>query len=194
MLELTYKKILIIALPLMFGTFVQSLITITDGAFVSNLGNTAYNAVGQGSLMYFALFMLCRADGTQITIARLLGEKKDSQIGEILLNAQFTQLILTAIIFTIYIAVADWFIEITTKTETLKPAISEFIKYRSWGIFFAGLQVCMMSFFIGLGRTSIILVSTVIMAISNIFLDYSLIYGKFGFPELARCRRRTAGP
>ena len=186
MLELTYKRILIIALPLMFGTFVQSMITITDGAFVSELGNTAYTAVGQGSLMYFALFMLCRglADGTQITTAKLLGEKKDSAIGELLLNAQFTQLFLTAIIFVIFLTTAHIFIEHTTKTESLKPAIDEFIRYRSWGIFFAGLQVTMMAFFIGLGRTRIILISTLLMAFCNIFLDYSLIFGKFGFPEL----------
>lgn len=186
MLELTYKRILIIALPLMFGTFVQSMITITDGAFVSELGNTAYNSVGQGSLMYFALFMLCRglADGTQIIIARLMGEKKDKEIGEILLNAQFSQIILTTFIFIIYMTTASWFIEVTTKTEELKPAISEFIRYRSWGIFFAGLQVSMMAFFIGLGRTRIILISTLIMAFCNIFLDYSLIFGHFGLPEL----------
>ena len=60
MLELSYRRILIIALPLMLGTFVQSIIVITDGAFVSQLGNTAYTAVGNGSLMYVALFMLSR--------------------------------------------------------------------------------------------------------------------------------------
>ena len=186
MLDLTYKKILIIALPLMFGTFVQSMITITDGAFVSELGNTAYNAVGQGSLIYFALFMLCRGlgDGTQITIAKLLGENKASQIGAVLFNAQVTQIVLTSFIFIAFLTTADWFVETTTKTESLKPAIAEFIKYRSWGIFFAGLQVTMMAFFIGLGRTKIILISTLIMAACNIFLDYSLIFGHFGFPEL----------
>ena len=79
MLELSYKKILFIALPLMFGTFVQSMIGIIDGAFVSSLGNTAYNAVGNGSIMYIALFMLCSglADGTQITIAKKYGEEKN---------------------------------------------------------------------------------------------------------------------
>ena len=96
MLELTYKRILLIALPLMFGTFVQSVIIITDGAFVSELGNTAYNAVGNGGIMYIALFMLCRgiSDGTQITIAKKYGEQKNSEIGAVLFNAQFIQLIL----------------------------------------------------------------------------------------------------
>jgi MATE family, multidrug efflux pump len=186
MLELTYKRILLLALPLMFGTFVQSLITITDGAFVSELGNTAYNAVGNGSLMYFALFMLCRGlgDGAQISIAKLYGEQKESEIGKILLNAQFIQLILTTIIFISFISFADSFIQATSDSKKLGAAITEFIHYRSWGIFFAGLQVTMAAFFIGLGRTRIIIFSTLLMGMCNIFLDYSLIFGNFGFPEL----------
>lgn len=186
MLELTYKRILIIALPLMFGTFVQSMITITDGAFVSELGNTAYNAVGNGSLMYFALFMLCRgiADGTQITIAKKFGEQKNSEIGEVLFNAQFLQIILTAIIFCLFFVFSDLFIRSTTQSKEIGAAIADFIHYRSWGIFFAGLQVTMVAFFIGLGKTRIIMVSTLLMASCNIFLDYSLIFGHFGLPEL----------
>ena len=36
--EFTYKRILLITLPLMIGTFVQAIVTITDAIFVSNLG------------------------------------------------------------------------------------------------------------------------------------------------------------
>ncbi|MCG8576551.1 MAG: hypothetical protein MI810_16855, partial [Flavobacteriales bacterium] len=66
MLELSYKKILSITLPLMFGTLVQSIIVVTDTIFVSELGTVAFDAVGNGGIMYMALFMLCRGlgDGT----------------------------------------------------------------------------------------------------------------------------------
>ncbi|UKN02636.1 MATE family efflux transporter [Paracrocinitomix mangrovi] len=186
MLELSYKRILIIALPLMFGTFVQSVIAITDGAFVSELGNTAYTAVGNGSLMYMALFMLCRglADGAQITIAKKYGEQKFSEIGLTLFNAQFLQILLTTLIFAAFQLFADILISSTTKSVDIGTAMSDFIHYRSWGIFFAGLQVTMIAFFIGLGKTRIIITSTLIMALTNILLDYGLIFGKLGLPQL----------
>jgi MATE family multidrug resistance protein len=186
MLALSYKNILFIALPLMFGTFVQSLIGITDGAFVSELGNTSYNAVGNGSIIYIALFMLCKgiADGTQITIAKKFGENKKSEIGGILLNAQFLQIILSALIFLSLVFLSEIFVYAICESKDLALAMTDFLMYRSWGIFFAALYVTMSSFYIGLGRTKIIITSTIILALVNIFLDYSMIFGNFGFPKL----------
>src|SRR5690606_3058297 len=59
-----------------------------------------------------------------------------------------------------------------------------FLKYRSLGIFFAGMYANLSAFLIGIGKTKMVLVSTLAMALSNIFLDYVLIFGKWGFPEL----------
>jgi MATE family, multidrug efflux pump len=186
MLNLSYKSILAIALPLMFGTFVQSLIGITDGAFVSELGNTSYNAVGNGSIIYVALFMLARgiSDGTQITIAKKLGENKESEIGEVLFNAQFLQLILSGLIFLSFIFLGEIFVHAICESKDLALAMTDFLQYRSWGIFFAALYVTMSAFYIGLGKTRIIIAATLILALVNIFLDYSLIFGNFGFPEM----------
>ena len=186
MLELSYKKILMVALPLMFGTFVQSLIGITDGAFVSELGNTAYNAVGNGSIIYVALFMLARgiSDGTQISIAKKFGENKKEEIGSILFSAQFLQVLLSSLIFLAFIFLGEIFVHAICESKKLAVAMTEFLQFRSWGIFFAALYVTMCSFYIGLGKTRIIISATLILAAFNIFLDYALIFGNFGFPEL----------
>ena len=170
----------------MFGTFVQSMIGIIDGAFVSSLGNTAYNAVGSGSIMYIALFMLCSglADGTQITIAKKYGEEKNAEVGQVLFNAQIQQLFLSVIIFIIFFFLGGLLIDKIVHSEPLAASMTDFLKYRSWGIFFASLQVTLMAFFIGIGKTRIIILSTLLLAITNIGLDYGLIYGHFGFPEL----------
>ena len=186
MLELSYKKILSITLPLMFGTLVQSIIVVTDTIFVSELGTVAFDAVGNGGIMYMALFMLCRGlgDGTQITIARKLGEGKNAQIGEVLFNAQIIQLFLSSFIFVVFFVFGQMIIEAISESKDIAIAMGDFLRYRSWGIFFASLQVTMAAFFIGLGRTNVIIASTLIMASVNIFLDYSLIFGKFGFPEM----------
>lgn len=170
----------------MFGTFVQSLIGIIDGAFVSNLGNIPYNAVGNGGIMYIALFMLCRglADGTQIRTANLLGQNKKAEIGELLFNSQIVQLILASFLFLLFISVGPSFIKSISKSDEMAGAMTEFLAYRSWGLFFAALQVSLVAFFIGLGKTRIIIASTLLMAISNITLDYALIFGELGLPEL----------
>ena len=62
--------------------------------------------------------------------------------------------------------------------------MTDFIHYRSWGIFFAALLVTTAAYFIGLGRTRIIMFSTALLAGCNIILDYGLIFGKLGLPEM----------
>ena len=186
MLSLSYRQILIVALPLMFGTFIQSVIAITDGAFTSELGSTAYNAVGNGGMFYVALFMLTRglADGAQITIARRYGEQAFEKVGVVLFNAQIVQLLLSFLIFLFFLFFAGPIIHSIAKSPNIGEAMTEFLRYRSWGIIFASLQVTMVALFIGLGKTKIIIASTIILAGFNILLDYGLIFGRLGLPEM----------
>ena len=161
MLEPRYAKIFLMALPLMFGTLLQSIIAVTDAVFVSSLGTIAFDAVGNGSLLYMALFMFARglSDGTQLTGARLFGEGNKSSIGKVLLNAQFIQLFMSALIFISFFTFGRILIESIAKSGDIAAAMTEFINYRSWGIFFASLEVTTAAFFIGLGRTKIIYLS-----------------------------------
>ncbi len=60
----------------------------------------------------------------------------------------------------------------------------EFIKYRSYGIFFAGINMLFNGFYIGIARTKVITWATLLMALVNIVLDYGLIFGNLGLPEM----------
>lgn len=186
MLELTYRKILFIAVPLMFGTFVQSVVMLTDASFVSELGTVSFNAVNNAGLIYVSLFMFSKglADGGQIVIARKFGEQKHTEIGSVLFHNQVLQAALSGILFLLFFFLSSWFIELIVKSKETGEQMVLFLKYRSWGIFFAGMQVTLSAFFIGIGRTKIVLISTVMMAFTNIFLDYGLIFGKMGLPEM----------
>lgn len=186
MLELSYKKILAIALPLMFGTFVQSVVMLTDTAFVSSLGTTAFNAVNNAGLIYVSLFMFSKglADGAQILIARKYGEGENLQIGSLIFHTQILQIALSGILFLVFFFLSSVFIEWIVKSQATGEQMVLFLKYRSWGIFFAGMHASLTAFLIGIGRTNMVLVSTLVMAFSNIFLDYAMIFGHAGFPAL----------
>ncbi|MBK8924907.1 MAG: MATE family efflux transporter [Crocinitomicaceae bacterium] len=186
MLEISYRKILAIAVPLMFGTFVQSVVMLTDTAFVSELGTIPFNAVNNAGLIYISLFMFSKglADGSQIIIARKYGEQDYTSIGQYIFNTQLLQIILGGILFTGFFFLSDIFIHSFVKSSETGECMVEFLKYRSWGIFFAGMHASLTAFYIGIGRTKLVLISTIILAFSNIFLDYAMIFGHFGFPEL----------
>ena len=186
MKDFTYRKILFITAPLMVGTFVQSLVTFTDAIFVSNLGEVNIGAFGNGSLLYLALFMFSRglADGTQIIVARLNGEENYSAIGPTLLNSQVYQLLLSIFLFILLLVFAGPIVESISDSAAISAAMRDFLNVRGWGLLFAAQHMALVGFFIGLGRTKIILTSVLIIAICNIFLDYIFINGFGNFEAM----------
>lgn len=170
----------------MLGTFVQSIVTFTDAVFVSELGGVAIGAFGNGSLVYISLFMFCRglADGVQITVANKDGAGETSAIGATLFNAQIYQLFLSSILFTALFLFGETIIIGLSESKDIGQAMIDFINVRGWGLFFAAQHMALVGFFIGLGRTNIILISALIIAVCNIFLDYLFINGNLGMPAL----------
>jgi len=186
MLDLSTKSILKVTVPIMLGTFIQNIVLITDSILVNKLGTTDFDAANNAGLLYVCFFMLLRGlgDGTQIQIAKEYGQNKLVDIKNTLSNTFFLQLILSTIIFSFLFFFKDVLLNAIVKSDEIRPKMDLFLDYRSWGIFFAGLQVSIISFFIGVGKTRIIISSTLLLALSNIFLDFGLIFGLFGLPEM----------
>ena len=170
----------------MLGTFIQNIVLITDSVLVNRLGTIDFDAANNAGLLYVCAFMLLRGlgDGTQILIAREYGQSKFDAIKNSLSNSFFLQFILSGLIFCFLFFFKDILLNAIVKSDEIRPKMGLFLDYRSWGIFFAGLQVSIIAFFIGIGKTKIIIYSTLLLAVSNIFLDFGLIFGLFGLPEM----------
>ncbi|MDG1148539.1 MAG: MATE family efflux transporter, partial [Crocinitomicaceae bacterium] len=85
MLDLKYRSILGMALPLMASTLIQSIVLITDSSFLSRYDTIAFDAVGNGGLIYITCFMALvgLSDGAQILMARRIGENKENRLARI---------------------------------------------------------------------------------------------------------------
>ncbi len=186
MKSFSYREIISITAPIMLGTFVQSIVTFTDAIFVSKLGEVSIGAFGNGSLMYVSLFMLSKglADGTQIIIARQNGEGSQIKIGTTLLNAQAFQFILSTFFFLFLYFFSQGIINALSESKSIAHSMYDFISVRGWGLFFSAQHITLVAFFIGLGKTRIILYSALLIAVCNIVLDYALISGNLGMPSL----------
>ena len=60
----------------------------------------------------------------------------------------------------------------------------QFLKWRVWGLFFGYFAGMFRAFFVGITYTKVLTLASVFMAVINIFLDYALVFGNFGFPEM----------
>ena len=80
-----YREIWKIAYPIILGSVVQNIISVTDTAFLGRVGEVELGASAIGGVFYLTLIMLGFgfSIGTQIIVARRLGENKHSEIGKI---------------------------------------------------------------------------------------------------------------
>ncbi len=122
--------------------------------------------------------------GIQILIARRLGEKRLERIGIIFQHGLRLVLILgILLVATLSVITNPILTQVITSPNVLASAI-EYMDYRFVGIFFVCINYLFRYFYIGLSQTKAITQSTILMAIVNVALNYALIFGNWGFPEM----------
>ena len=186
MLDLRYRTILSVAIPLMASSFIQSIVMITDSSFLSRYGIVAYDAAGNGGMIFVTLFvtLMGMSDGSQILMARRIGEKKEHLLAQIF----GTTLLINLIIAAVLLIGIQLFLPDLIRSFTHNHAIGEseivFVRIRSFGLLFSMITLSINSYFLAMGKTYMILVSAAIIAVTNILLDYGLIFGNLGMPSM----------
>ncbi len=184
--SISYKKIWKVALPIIISGIAQNVVTVTDTMFLGRLGNIALGAAGNAGILYFLLILsgLGFTTGVQIIIGRRNGEENYSQIGKVFDHCIYFIVPLSILLFiTVKLFAPSFLANITQSTNILETAL-DFLNYRIYGIFFAFLLGAFVAFYVGTTQTKILIYITLIMMLVNVFLDYALIFGNFGFPEM----------
>lgn len=184
--KITNKEIWSIALPIMLGNMAQTIINFTDTAFLGHLGMIALGASMLAGLFYyvFTTVALGFSIGIQIIVARRFGERNYDRIGVIFEHGSIFVLILGLILFSILYFFSDRLLFWLIDSPNIYEASLDYIKYRQFGIVFVCFNFLYRALYVGISNTKVITYSTIIMAVVNIILDYCLIFGKFGFPEM----------
>ena len=186
MLDLKYKTILSVAVPLMVSSFIQSIVLITDAAFLSRYSTLAFDAVGNAGLIYITVYMALAGmgDGAQILIARRIGQENTNAIGRIFGSSIVSNFMIAFVLFLIIQLVMPDLLNYYSKHKDLAHLQVEFIHIRGFALFFAMITLSIQAFFLAIGKTWVVLIAALITASSNILLDYVLIFGEWGFPSL----------
>ena len=186
MLSLSYRTILSVALPLMGSSFIQSIVLLTDSAFLSRYSTHAFDAAGNAGLIYITVFMavIGFSDGAQILFARRIGQERHEALGRIFGTSIITIFLVVVGLFLFVQLAMPHLLLSYSKHPDLAVSQGEFVSIRSYALFFGMISMPINAFFLAHGKTWVVLCSAIIIACSNIFLDYSMIFGHFGFAEM----------
>ena len=182
----SYKHIWHVGYPIIIGLLAQNIINITDTAFLGHVGEVELGASAMGGVYYFCWFTVFFgfSTGAQIIISRRNGEKNYSAIGPIMIQGVIFLLLLALILLVLSYFFTGDIMRVMISSEVIWEATMTFLKWRMIGFFFDLINVMFRAFYVGIIKTKILTVGPVIMAVANIILDYILIFGKFGFPEM----------
>tara|TARA_Y100001933_G_scaffold262859_1_gene322105 strand:+ start:1927 stop:3249 length:1323 start_codon:yes stop_codon:yes gene_type:complete len=185
-LDYKYSTLLRIALPMMFSGFIQSIVLITDASFMSRYSTASFDAVGNAGLIYITLYMTVVGigDGAQIIMARRIGENKHHLLGRIFSAGIIFQLFFSGMLFSIMFYLIPGWIKIFSINPEIANLQGDFISVRSVAIIPAAVFLMMQSYFLSKGKTYPVLIASLLTASLNILLDYGLIFGNLGFPEM----------
>lgn len=185
----TYKSILKLSLPIMIGSAVQNLITLTDTFFLGRVSGKEVVYLGAIALagVFYLLITTIGYSFTkagQIMIARRIGSDANEEIG-LITHAMAAFSLMLALVMFLFMKFGGetffgWFV---TDPDILKACI-EYLDYRSYGVFFSYMGVVAVSLYTGISRTTVIIYNALIMGLANVFFNYGLIFGNLGMPEM----------
>ncbi|MDH5718328.1 MAG: MATE family efflux transporter [Spirochaetia bacterium] len=178
------RKVLQIAIPSSLGMMSQTAVMITDTIMTGRLGVSQQAAVGLGGMLIWTImaFLMGGSTGIQIIVSRRIGEKNITAAGQTLLTALLFFFLLGIVITLAGILASPKLAEFFAVQKELVQIASPFLQFRFAGILIYLLNSAFIGFFNATGKTKITMISSFAVAISNIILNYVLIFGKFGVP------------
>lgn len=180
------RQIINIALPIMIGSAAQNIIQLSDSVFLSQLSEADFAAIGFVGVFYLAINAIGYgfSKGGQILIANMAGQQNKEGIRRNLQALGVFEAILAIVLWAFMHFASPWFFSIFIQNKEIYDASLEFIKYRSFGIFFSYAAVTLIALYTGIARTRFIMYETIFLLILNGVLNYALIFGKFGLPAM----------
>jgi putative MATE family efflux protein len=184
--EISYKQILRIALPISASLFVPQINFITNNIFLGAVGERELGAAGITGVFYliFAVMGFGLNNGLQALIARRAGENRIGEIGKIFAQGLGIALILAGIGILIVYTVAPLILKNVIHSEEIYNLSVKFLKIRIWGLPFLYVYQMRNALLVGTNQSKLLIAGTVAETFSNIFFDYTFIFGHWGFPRL----------
>lgn len=185
----TIKDVLSLALPAVGEMTLYMMIWVLDTMMVGKYGGKiAVSAVGLSSELLYTFINIFISVGIAVGItslvARKYGAKKYDSAEEYASIGIFIGAIISLFISIIMFVFSKNILTIAQAKDDVINLGVTYMRIISFGLFFNMLTSMLNGILRGYGNTKIPLLISFLINIVNLSLDWVLIFGKFGFPEL----------
>lgn len=170
----------------MIGSAAQNVVALSDSIFLYHLSELDFAAIGFVGVFYLVIAGIGYGftRGGQLMIARRMGEGRKREIGRTFYAMLYFELAMATIMFLFLTFYAEAFFKLFVHSDIILRKSMEYLKYRSYGLFFSYAGVAIIALYSGVARTKFIIIDTILLTVLNLILNYLLVFGKHGFPEM----------
>jgi putative MATE family efflux protein len=175
-----------IALPIMGGMMSQNVLNLVDIGMVGRLGDSALAATGIGSFSnYLAIsFIIGLSAGVQALAARRLGEGRKSETAIPLNGGLLLALIIGLPLCIVLILATPIAFTYLTEDPAVRELGTPYLQVRIASMIAVGMNFSFRGYWSAIHMTRVYLQTLLVMHAINIFLNWVLIFGNLGAPEL----------
>lgn len=179
------REILRVGLPLALSGTGSVLVSFVDIAVVGHYSTATMAGVAAAATFYDIVLNLLLASvvGIEILGARFSGADERSELASLALSGLIGALAFAGLLTGIVLLVGTHVLHLLSDGAALAEATA-FLRIRAWGLPFEAITVVVIAVFAAMKRTRVALVLVVIENVANLGLDFPLVYGKFGMPEM----------
>ena len=170
----------------MGGMVSQNIMNLVDTAMVGSLGDDALAAVGLAGFTAFtcAALLIGISTGVQATSARWLGAGRTKEIAVPLNGGLLLVLLLGVPMAVSLFFFAPHFFPLLSQDANVATQGTVYLQARLVGLIAMGTNFVFRGYWNAVNLSAIYMRTVIIMNVTNIFLNWVLIFGNLGAPEL----------
>ncbi len=156
---------------------------VINNIFLGALSSQALAIAGITGVYYLIFGVMGQGlnNGLQALISRRAGENRVDEIGLLFSQGVIISIFLSVVGIAFTFLIAPLIFNSLLHDIAIKNAVIDFLKIRIWGLPFLFIYQMRNALLVGTNQSKYLIIGTATEAIVNIFLDYSLIFGHFGF-------------
>lgn len=181
-----YKTFFKLAIPVTLQYFFAASLNLIDNIMVGQMGATELAAVGLANQVYFLLllFLLGIGGGASIFTAQFWGTKDVKNIRRILGLSIIISVTSAFLFFLVSFFNAPGIIRLFSEDEAVIHLGGQFLALSSFGYILMAVTACYAAVLRSTGEVKLPMMVNIIALLINTILNYVLIFGRFGLPEL----------
>lgn len=173
------------AIPISFAILVPQFNFLINSFFLSKLGPGFMGASGITGVYYlvFSVIGYGLNNGLQTLVSRRAGQDRSTEIGGLFIQSIYLTLMIAVLGIICTYSFAPTIFGSFTDPALAKQSTS-FLFIRIWGLPFLYIYQMRNALLVGTNQSKLLIWGTLAETISNVVLDYGLIFGNIGLPKL----------